>query len=108
MLRGSRKLGTNPEGMGLARGLHMIDQTGPTGPGNQGNEMDKHSQDNVQAGYRMACERARAQSIDDGCGYHVNAKCAVTNGLVYIASFEVSDWFVEGSTVATFSNGREL
>lgn len=69
--------------------------------------MDKHSQDNVQMGYRIACDRARAKSTD-GCGYHVNAKCAVTNGLVYIASFEVSDWFVEGSTVATFSNGKEL
>lgn len=69
--------------------------------------MDKHSQGNVQIDYRMTCERARAKSAD-GCGYHVNAKCAVTNGLVYIASFEVSDWFVDGSTVATFAGGKEI
>lgn len=57
-----------------------------------------------------AFEAAKAKALiksEDGCAYHVNAILVVIAGHPMISGYTISDWY-DGTTLATFSNGREL
>ena len=54
-----------------------------------------------------ACARAREQSKRDECTLHVSACCAVVDGCPVIVAFTIGDWYTDGSTLTTFTNGRE-
>lgn len=55
--------------------------------------------------YQSACARAASRSAMFQCTVHVNAVVALVHGTPTITSYDVSDWFVGGSTVATYTNG---
>jgi hypothetical protein len=56
--------------------------------------------------YERVKARAQAKS-EDGCCYHVNCVIAIVNGQPSVVDYTISDWS-DGTTVATFSNGKEL
>ncbi len=56
--------------------------------------------------FSLAKTRAQLKS-EDGCAYHVCAVMEVCNGVPVVTGFTLSDW-MDGTTLATFSNGREL
>ena len=56
--------------------------------------------------YHQACELARAQSIKERCTIHVNAVVELRSGMPTIVNFTLSDWFVSGQTVVSFTNGK--
>lgn len=51
--------------------------------------------------------QAQHQSLDHKCAKHVNSAVTVINNTIEI-TFYVSDWYVSGSTVASFSNGEAI
>lgn len=55
--------------------------------------------------FARATARAQTESLKDGCTVHVNAVCGLINGHPLILGFTVSDWYSEGQTVASYSNG---
>lgn len=62
----------------------------------------------VQTEYQAACVRAAARSANPdnaGCSFHVTALVRVVNGEPAIVGYYASDWYTEGSTVATYVDG---
>ena len=61
------------------------------------------------AGWRAACDRAQAYSVKHECTAHLNAVVRMfTYGMQprFEVSFIVPDWFSDGQTVATWTNGK--
>lgn len=58
---------------------------------------------------QKAREFAEAVSKDQRCTQHINAHCAWNKDkcVVEVRSYEVSDWFVDGSTLMSYTNGRQ-
>ena len=55
-----------------------------------------------------AREFAEAVSKDQRCTQHISAQCAWNSekGEVEVLSYEVSNWYVDGSTVVTYHKGK--
>jgi hypothetical protein len=59
--------------------------------------------------FKDACDRAAAYSAKHECTAHLNAVVRMfTYGMQprFEVSFIVSDWFSDGQTVATWTNGK--
>ena len=54
-------------------------------------------------------ERAKIKSIADKCTVHVNIHMTMnkTTFELFIEGLGLSDWFIDGSTLTSFTEGRE-
>lgn len=63
--------------------------------------------DVIKEKFEMACYSAAEKSKIEDCTIHVNAVVHVVYGTPTIVGFRVSDWYCDGSTVKSYSFGRE-
>lgn len=58
-----------------------------------------------QRAFDSACQRAQEASLKDHCTIHVNAS-VIRKGAVWHVDFTYSDWYVDGSTINSYTDGH--